>query len=148
MSFLRYGVGNFRCCILREVCLRIPEYGGVVWSGVVLLRRKPENPWSSKHVSWVPLYASAPIAYDGPVYARRCCKVVAWLYLDLGISQTAHVECYPLPRDWLLSGHRQQYRSRWANPNERVNDVTSPAGRDLDLQLAECVVHWIYCCTE
>ena len=40
--------------------------------------------------------------------------------------------------------HRQQYRSRWANPNERVNDVTSPAGRDL--QLAECVVHWIYCC--
>ena len=39
--------------------------------------------------------------------------------------------------------HRQQCRSRRANPNERVNDVTSPAGRDL--QLAECVVHWIYC---
>ena len=33
--------------------------------------------------------------------------------------------------------HRQQYRSRRANPNERVNDVTSPTGRDL--QLAECV---------
>ena len=26
----------------REICLRIPEYAGVVWSGVVLLRRKPE----------------------------------------------------------------------------------------------------------
>ena len=35
--------------------------------------------------------------------------------------------------------HRQQNWSRRANPNERVNDVTSPAGRDL--QLAECVVH-------
>ena len=54
----------------REVCLRIPEYAGVVWSGVVLLRRKPENPWSLKQVSGVPLYASAPIAYDGPIYAR------------------------------------------------------------------------------
>ena len=54
----------------REVCLRIPEYAGVLWSGVGLLRRKPENPWSSKQVSRVPLYASAPIAYDGPVYAR------------------------------------------------------------------------------
>ena len=54
----------------REFCLRIPEYAGVVWSGVALLQRKPENPWSSKQVSRVPLYASAPIAYDGPVYAR------------------------------------------------------------------------------
>ena len=54
----------------REVCLRIPEYAGVVWSGVVLQRQKPENPWSSKQVSQVPLYASAPIAYDGPVNAR------------------------------------------------------------------------------
>ena len=53
----------------REVCLRIPEYADV-WSGVVLLRRKPENPKSSKQVSRVPLYASAPIAFDGPVYAR------------------------------------------------------------------------------
>ena len=35
--------------------------------------------------------------------------------------------------------HRQQNWSRRANPNERVNYVTSPAGRDL--QLAECVVH-------
>ena len=42
----------------------------MVWSGVVVLRRKPENPWSSKQVSRVPLHASAPIAYDGPVYAR------------------------------------------------------------------------------
>ena len=49
---------------------RDSEYAGVVWSGVVLFRRKPENPWSSKQVSRVPLYASAPIAYDGPVYAR------------------------------------------------------------------------------
>ena len=73
----------------REVCLRIPEYAGVVWSGVVLLRRKPENSWSSKQVSRVPLYASAPIAYDGPVYAT---KMVTWLYLDLGISRTAN--CY------------------------------------------------------
>ena len=54
----------------REVFLRIPEYAGVVWSSVVLQRRKPENPWSSKQVSRVPLYASAPIAYDGTVYAR------------------------------------------------------------------------------
>ena len=54
----------------REVCFRIPEYAGVAWSGAVLLRRKPENPWSSKQVSRVPLYASAPIAYGGPVYAR------------------------------------------------------------------------------
>ena len=54
----------------REVCLRIPEYAGVVWSSEVLLQRKPENPRSSKQVSRVPLYASAPIAYDGPVYAR------------------------------------------------------------------------------
>ena len=61
----------------REFCLRIPQYAGVVRSGVVLLRPKPENPWSSKQVSWVPLYASPPIAYDGPVYARRCCKVAA-----------------------------------------------------------------------
>ena len=37
--------------------------------------------------------------------------------------------------------HRQQNWSRRANPNERVNDVTSPAGRDL--QLAECVVSCI-----
>ena len=35
--------------------------------------------------------------------------------------------------------NRQQNWSRRANPNERVNDVTSPAGRNL--QLAECVVH-------
>ena len=48
----------------REVCLRIPEYAGVVWSGGVLLQRKLENPWSSKQVSRVPLYVSAPIAYD------------------------------------------------------------------------------------
>ena len=41
--------------------------------------------------------------------------------------------------------HRQQCRARRANPNEGVNDVTSPAGRNL--QLAECVVHWIYCNT-
>ena len=42
--------------------------------------------------------------------------------------------------------HRQQCRSRRANPNQRVNDVTSPAGRDLQLaDHAECVVHWIYC---
>ena len=54
----------------REVCLRIPEYAGMVWSGVVLLRRKPESPWSSKQVSRVPLYTSALIAYDGPVFAR------------------------------------------------------------------------------
>ena len=54
----------------REVCLRIPEYAGVVWSGVVHLRRQPENPWLSKQVSRVPTYASAPIAYDGPVSAR------------------------------------------------------------------------------
>ena len=54
----------------REVCLRIPEYAGVVWSGVVLYGRKLENPWSLKQVSRVPLYASAPIAYDGTVYAR------------------------------------------------------------------------------
>ena len=54
----------------REVCLRIPEYAGVVWSGVVLWRRKPENAWSLKQVSRVPLCASAPIAYDGTVYAR------------------------------------------------------------------------------
>ena len=54
----------------REVCLRIPEYAGVVWSGMVFLRRKPENSWSSKQVSRVPLYASALIAYDGAVYAR------------------------------------------------------------------------------
>ena len=39
--------------------------------------------------------------------------------------------------------HRQQSRSRRANPNERVIDITSPDG--CDLQLAECVVHWIYC---
>ena len=73
----------------REICLRIPEYAGVVWSSVVLLRRKPENPWSSKQVSRVPLYASAPIAYDEPVYARvDAAKWVAWLYPDLGISRT------------------------------------------------------------
>ena len=57
----------------REVCLRIPmipEYAGAVPSGEVLLRRKPEKPWSSKKVSRLPLYASAPIAYGGPVDAR------------------------------------------------------------------------------
>ena len=42
----------------------------MVWSGVVLLRRKPEIPWLSKQVSRMPLYASAPIAYDETVYAR------------------------------------------------------------------------------
>ena len=31
--------------------------------------------------------------------------------------------------------HRQQCRSRRANPNERVNDITSPAGHDLLLAL-------------
>ena len=41
--------------------------------------------------------------------------------------------------DTQQTGHRQQYRSMRANPNEQVNDVTSPAGRDL--QLTECVVH-------
>ena len=69
----------------REVCLRIPEYAGVIWSGVVLLRRKPENPWSSKQVSRGPLYASAPIAYDGPVYARV--DAARW-NPDLGTSRT------------------------------------------------------------
>ena len=34
--------------------------------------------------------------------------------------------------------HRQQYRSIRANPNERVNDVTSPAGRDLQLAVYVC----------
>ena len=44
---------------------------------------KARKPWSSKQVSRVPLYASAPIGYDGPVYARvdvarwsRDCTVV------------------------------------------------------------------------
>ena len=42
--------------------------------------------------------------------------------------------------------HAQGNCSHWsrrANLNELVNDVTSPAG--CNLQLAECVVHWIYC---
>ena len=62
----------------KEVCLRIPEYAGVVWSGVGLLRRKPENPWWSKQVARVPLYASAPIAYQSvrtlqKMALLRCC---------------------------------------------------------------------------
>ena len=74
----------------REVCIPIPEYAGVVWSGVVLLRQKPENAWSSKQVSRVPLYASAPIAYDGTVYARV--DVARWsllLLLFIGKPQQA-----------------------------------------------------------
>ena len=54
----------------REVCLRIPEYAGVVWSDVVLLRRKPENPWSSKQVSRVVHEGSDRVRVDGPFYAR------------------------------------------------------------------------------
>ena len=34
--------------------------------------------------------------------------------------------------------HRQQYRSIRANLNERVKDVTSPAGRDLQLAVYVC----------
>ena len=61
----------------REVFLRIPEYAGVAWSSVALKRRKPENPWSSKQVSRAPLYASAPISYDGTVYTHV--DVARWL---------------------------------------------------------------------
>ena len=72
----------------------------MVWSGVVLLRRKPENPWSSKQVSRVPLYASAPIAYDGPVYARidgarwsRDCTSIEE-FLGLLCELTVREACY------------------------------------------------------
>ena len=47
-----------------------------------------------------------------------------------------------------LHDHHQQFRSRRANPNERVNDVTSPAGRNLQLVECACVVHWVCWCTE
>ena len=66
----------------------------MVWSGVVLLRRKPEIPWSSKQVSRMPSYASALIAYDGTVYARidaarwsRDCTQI-WEFLGLVKAKT------------------------------------------------------------
>ena len=43
-----------------------------------------------------------------------------------------------LSKKKLHASHRQQYRSIRANPNERVNDVTSPAGRDLQLAVYVC----------
>ena len=86
--------------LTREVCLHTPEYAGAVWSGVVLLRRKPENPWSSKPDWRVPLYASTPAAYDGPLYARRC----------------------------VLGGHVNVPRSRnfsdWLRPSSKANGTT------------------------
>ena len=49
--------------------------------------------------------------------------------------------CNELTVDEGIVLHHQQFRSRRANPNERVNDVTSPAGRDLQLVECACVVH-------
>ena len=51
----------------------LPRYTRVRWRGMVrcgALATKAENPWSLKQVSRVLLYTSAPIAYDGTVYAR------------------------------------------------------------------------------
>ena len=50
----------------REVCFRIPEYAGVVWSGVVLCRQRLKIHGHRNKFSGCP-YASAPIAYDGTV---------------------------------------------------------------------------------
>ena len=60
----------------------------------------------------------------------------AWARLRFPAWEHLPVPCLVT---FAVPAHRQQCRSRRANLNERVNDVTSPAGRDL--QLAECVVH-------
>ena len=95
MSFLRYmyGLGNFRCCIWKEKFASLYQstlaWYGQVWCFVTKARKSS----SSKQVSRVPLYASAPVAvaYDGRVYARADVarwSRESWLYGDLGISRT------------------------------------------------------------
>ena len=81
-------------------------------------------------------------APNGDVHTTYVREDGMWFYLDWkksGVSVQnriimALLACSPAA---FVRGnvHRQQYRSRRANQNERVNDVTSPAGRDL--QLAE-----------
>ena len=65
----------------------------------MLSRPKPENPWPSKQVSRVPLYANAPIAYDGPVYARvdvvRWSRDCTWIKEFLGLFNTISEGCLP-----------------------------------------------------
>ena len=71
VSFLRYGLWNFRCCIWKEKLASVYQ-STLAWYGQVwcFCDKSPKNPWSSKQVSRVRLYASPPIAFDGPVYAR------------------------------------------------------------------------------
>ena len=58
----------------------LPPYTKVRWRGMIrcgALESKRKKEWSSKQVSRVALYASAPIAYDGAVYARVEVAIVA-----------------------------------------------------------------------
>ena len=87
MPFLRHGLGNFRCCIWKEKFASVY----VRWRGMV--RCGAFAPKARKSMVVETSFAGAlvcectDLVRRTSLRAHRCCKVVAWLYLDLGISR-------------------------------------------------------------
>ena len=99
----------------REGCLRIPEYAGVVWSGVVLLATK-----ARKSMVVDSSFASALVrkctnrVWWTSLHSRRCCYVVAWVYLDLGISGTGQ-SSHEFPTQLSYSADRALWLAKMAS---------------------------------
>ena len=86
MSFLRYGLGNFRSCIWKEKFASVYQ-STLAWYGQVwcFCDESPKIHGRRNKFRGCPCTRVHDRVRWTSLRARRCCNVVAWLYLDLGL---------------------------------------------------------------
>ena len=121
MSFLRYGLGNFRCCIWKEKFSSVYQ-STLAWHGQVscFSDESPKIHGCRNKFRGCP--ECTDIVWRNNLHARKCCWVVAWLYLDLGISRTEKCE----QEDWAAVSASDQAQSV-----SHRTDKTSLASRSV-----------------